>query len=195
MLCSACAGSVFQVSDTATAWVWSVSVSAVCVCPFCHLVSVLIAEVFVCDCDPASLPHYVSSQHSRSPQRERERERERCCHARTLWPEQLLTNTISLLYLTSSASVCIPLSLSRSVFVILFLSPHRETFHWTWILAAVVLWRESVFDLGISKRFVSEVHRSETEGSSTGRFRILMCALFGLWDFKQRHLKLTKELG
>lgn len=146
--------------------------ASVCVCPFCHLMSVLIADVFVCDCDPASLPHYVSSQHSRSPRRERERER--CCHVRTLWPEQLLTNTISLPYLTSSASVCIPLSLSLSVVVCLalslsfsflpcvFLSPLRETFHRTWILAAAVLfdplWRESVFDLGISKCFVSDVH-------------------------------------
>lgn len=48
-----------------------VSVSAVCACPFCHLVSVLIADVFVCYCDPVSLPHYVSSQHSCSPRRER----------------------------------------------------------------------------------------------------------------------------
>ncbi len=108
-----------------------------------------------------------------------ERERERCCHVRTLWPEQLLTNTISLPCLTSSASasVCIPLSLSLSLSLsvvvclslslsfsflpCVFLSPHRETFHRTWILASVLfgpLWRESVFDLGISKCFVSDVH-------------------------------------
>lgn len=178
-----------------------VSVSAVCACPFCHLVSVLIADVFVCYCDPASLPHYVSSQHSCSPRRERRPGKMLSCKDSLTWttPDKhhfsslphFLSLSLSLLYSFISLSLhgCLP----HSVFVILFLSV-RLSFSSalltvrTWILAAAVLFRtlrrESVFDLGISKRSFSDVHLSDTDLSSIVKIMmILMCSSFGLWVF------------
>lgn len=151
-----------------------VSVSAVCACPFRHLVSVLIADVFVCCCDPASLPHYVSSQHSRSLRRERRPGKMLSCKDSLTWTTPDKDHFSSLPPFFFSLSLCCILSslslhgcLPHSIFVILFLSV-RLSFSSelltvrTWILAAVALFRtlrrESVFDLGISKRSFNDVH-------------------------------------
>lgn len=124
-----------------------VSVSAVCACPFCHLVS----DVFVCYCDPASLPHYVSSQHSRSPRRKM-----LSCKDSLTWTTPDKHHFSSLphclySFISLSLSLSTWLSASLSLSFSFFLLTVR-----TWILAAPLLfrtlWRESVFDLGISKR-------------------------------------------